>query len=138
MCLVTQQCLNLCNLMDCSLPGSSVNGDSSCKNTRVGCQPLLQGIFPTQGWNPDLLHCRQILYHLSHQGSPKCSLSVMFNSLRSLGLSPSRLLCPWNSLGKNTGVVAISFSRGSFHPGIKPGPPTLQADSLQSEPQGKF
>ena len=31
---------------------------------------LLQGIFPTQGLNPDLLHCRQILYHLSHQGSP--------------------------------------------------------------------
>ena len=28
-----------------------------------------QGIFPTQGWNPCLLHCRRILYHLSHQGS---------------------------------------------------------------------
>ena len=34
--------------------------------------------------------------------------------------------------------VAISFPWGSFHPGIKPGPPTLQADSLQSEPQGDF
>ena len=31
---------------------------------------LLQGIFPIQGLNPGLLHCRQILYHLSHQGSP--------------------------------------------------------------------
>ena len=31
---------------------------------------LLQGIFPTQGSNPGLLHCRQILYQLSHQGSP--------------------------------------------------------------------
>ena len=29
-----------------------------------------QGIFPTQGSNPGLLHCRQILYCLSHQGSP--------------------------------------------------------------------
>ena len=29
---------------------------------------LLQGIFPTQGWNLGPLHCRQILYHLSHQG----------------------------------------------------------------------
>ena len=37
---------------------------------RVGCHALLQGIFPTQGWNPGLLHCRQILYQLSHQGSP--------------------------------------------------------------------
>ena len=34
----------------------------------VGCS-LLQGIFPAQGSNPGLLHCRQILYHLSHQGN---------------------------------------------------------------------
>ena len=39
------------------------------KSTGVGCHFLLQGIFPTQGWNPDLLHCRQTLYHLSHQGN---------------------------------------------------------------------
>ena len=47
-----------------------VHGDSPDKNTGVGCRALLQGIFPTQGLNPSLLHCRQILYHLSHQGSP--------------------------------------------------------------------
>ena len=35
----------------------------------VGSLSLLQGIFPTQGWNPGLLHCRQILYQLSHKGS---------------------------------------------------------------------
>ena len=40
------------------------------RNTGVGCQSLLQGIFPTQGLNLGLLHCRQILYHQSHQGSP--------------------------------------------------------------------
>ena len=40
------------------------------KNTGVGCHALLQGIFPTQGSNPGLLHCRQILW-LSHQGSPR-------------------------------------------------------------------
>ena len=44
--------------------------DSPGKNTGVGCHFLLQGIFPTQGSNPGLLHCRQTLYHLSHQGSP--------------------------------------------------------------------
>ena len=38
------------------------------KNTTVGCHFLLQGIFLTQGLKPYLLHCRQILYHLSHQG----------------------------------------------------------------------
>ena len=36
------------------------------KNTGVGCHSLLQGIFLNQGSNPSLLHCRQILYHLSH------------------------------------------------------------------------
>ena len=70
LCLVAQPCPTLCNSMDCSLPGSSVHGDSPGKNTGVGCHALLQGIFSTLGSNPGLSHCRQILYHLSHQGSP--------------------------------------------------------------------
>ena len=57
--------------LDCSPPGSSVHGDSPGKHTGVACHALLQGIFPTQGSNPGLPHCRQILYHLSHQGSPR-------------------------------------------------------------------
>ena len=61
--------LTLCNPMDCSLPGSALHGDSAGKNTGVGCHFLLQGIFPTQGLNPGLLHCRQTLYPLSYQGS---------------------------------------------------------------------
>ena len=40
------------------------------KNTRVGSLSLLQRIFPTQESNQGLLHCRQILYQLSYQGSP--------------------------------------------------------------------
>ena len=63
-------CPTLCDPMDYSPPGSSVHGDSPGKNTEVGCHALLQGIFPTQGLNPGLPHCRQILYLLSHQGSP--------------------------------------------------------------------
>ena len=69
-CLVTQSCLTLWNSMDCSPSGSSVHGDSPGKNTGMGCYALLQGIFPTQGLNPGLPCCRQIVYHLSHQGSP--------------------------------------------------------------------
>ena len=57
---------SLCNPMDYSLPGSSVNRDSLGRNTGVGCHALLQGSLPTQGANPGLLHCRQILYCLSH------------------------------------------------------------------------
>ena len=60
LCLLTQSCPALCDPMDCSLPGSSVHGDSLGKNTGVGCHVFLQGIFPTQGSNPGLLHCRQI------------------------------------------------------------------------------
>ena len=42
-----------------------------CQNTGEGSSSLLQGIFPTQGQNLSLPHCRQAPYHLSHQGSPK-------------------------------------------------------------------
>ena len=45
--------------------------NSPGQNTAVGSLSLLQGIFPTQGLNPGLLHCRQILYHLSRKGSPR-------------------------------------------------------------------
>ena len=41
------------------------------QNTGVGSLSLLQGIFPTQGLNPDLPHCKQILFQLSYKGSPR-------------------------------------------------------------------
>ena len=68
-CLVTLSCLTLCHPMNCSPPGSFVHGDSPGKNTGVGFHAPLQGIFPTQGSNPGLPHCRRVLCHLSHQGS---------------------------------------------------------------------
>ena len=45
----------------------------------MGCHFLLQGIFPTQGLNPGLLHCRQTLYCLSHQGSPELLYDPVFH-----------------------------------------------------------
>ena len=60
----------LCNSMSRSPPGSLVHADSPSKNTRVGCHALFQEIFPTQGRNPGLLHCGQMLYRLRHQGIP--------------------------------------------------------------------
>ena len=71
LCLVTQSCPTLYDPMNCSPPGSSVHGDSSGKDTEVCFHVLLQGIFPTKGWNPGLPHYRQILYHLSCQRNPK-------------------------------------------------------------------
>ena len=87
---------------DCSPPGSSVHGDSQGRNTGVGCRSLLQGIFPTQGWNPGLLHCRQILYRLKQNGSPFLqrktpqifSINSAFHhvSLKSLSLKRVRMI----------------------------------------------
>ena len=56
--------MTLCHSMDCpwNLPA---------QNTGVGSLSLLQGIFPIQRSNPCLLHCRWILYQLSHKGSPR-------------------------------------------------------------------
>ena len=71
---VTQSCPTLCDPMTCPTR-LLCPWDSPGKNTGVGSHSLLQGIFPTQGLNPGLLPCRQILYHLSHQGSP-CYTSV--------------------------------------------------------------
>ena len=65
---VTQSCLTLCRLYSpCNSPG---------QNTGVGSLLLLQGIFPTQGLNSGLPHCRWILYQLSYQGSP-CIVKAM-------------------------------------------------------------
>ena len=62
--------------MGCSVPGSSVHGDSPGKNTGVGCHAVLQGISPTQGLNPDLPHCRQILLPHEPPGKPNDSEQI--------------------------------------------------------------
>ena len=84
--------------MDCRLHRP---WDSPGKNTGVGCHFLSQGIFPTQGSNPGLSHCRQTPYHLSHQGTPKSSFSsvqftqsVMSDSLQPHELQHARPPCP--------------------------------------------
>ena len=68
--IVGQSCLTLCNLWIAVCQALLCLWNSLGKNTRVGSHSLLQRIFLTQGSNLGLLHCRQILYSLSHQGSP--------------------------------------------------------------------
>ena len=77
LCLVAQSCLTLWDPKNCSPPGSSVHEDSPGQNTGISCHALLQGIFPTQGLNSGLPHCRRILYQLSHQGSSKLGSGSM-------------------------------------------------------------
>ena len=68
--LATQSCPTLCDPTVCSPPGPSVHWISQARILE-SCHFLLQEIFPTQGLNLGLLLCRQILYCLGHQGSPK-------------------------------------------------------------------
>ena len=82
--------------------------NSPGQNTGVGSLSLLQGIFPTQGSNPGLPHCEQILYQLSHRGSP-------------------RIL--WQ--------VAYPFSRGSSRPRNRTGVSCITVYSLPTELLGK-
>ena len=78
--------------------------NSPGQNTGVGSLSLLQGNFPTQGLNPGLPHCWQVLYQLSHKGSPR--------------------ILEW---------VAYPFSSDLPDPGIDLGSPALQVDSLPTE-----
>ena len=104
------------------------------KNTGVGCHFLLQGIFLTQGSNLGLLHCRQILYHLSHQKWSEVAQScpVLCDPMDcSLPGSSVHVIFQaeyWNGL---------SFPSPGDLPGIEPRSPALQADTLPSELPGK-
>jgi len=82
--------------------------NSPGQNIGVGRLSLLQGIFPIQGLNPGLLHCRWILYQLIHKGSPR--------------------ILEW---------VAYPFSSISSWPRNQTGSPALQVDSLPTELSGK-
>ena len=79
----------------------------SGKSTGVGCHFLLQEIFPTQGLSLGLLHCRQMLYHLSHQVSPAHLPPAPW---------PARhgLYNPWNSPGQSAGVGSFPLLQGIF------------------------
>ena len=67
--LVAQSCPTLCDSMDCCSQ-ALYPWHFASKNTGVGSHSLLQGIFLTQGLDLGLLHCRRILYCLSHHGGP--------------------------------------------------------------------
>ena len=94
-------------MSDCLQPyGLYSPWNSPGQDTVVGSLSLLQGIFPTQGSNPGLPHCRWILYRLSHQGSPGVCviLQISYPSKDSASLSHasnknSRLVSHWENWG---------------------------------------
>ena len=76
MCLVTESCLTLCGLMDYSLPGSSIHGNSPGKSTGVDCHFLLQRIFPKPVIEPTSPALQASSLPPSHLGSPCSRLTV--------------------------------------------------------------
>ena len=92
--------------------------NSSGQNTGVGSLFLLHGIFPTQGSNPGLPHCRQILYQLSHKGSPELEGKVLIWDLFFLILIFSPINFVLNNIldpfPKFWYIVLISFLNFQF------------------------
>ena len=112
---VTQLCPTLCDPMDCGPPGSSVHGIHQARILEWVAISFSR-VFPTQGLNLGLLHCRQILYYLSHQGSlwisikaHKClsfTLGVKRGCLKSPGEGnsfPLQYSCLENSMEEKPG-----------------------------------
>ena len=86
--LVSLKCCVSCSVVSNSLqpPWTVATGllcswDFPDKNTGMGCHFLLQGIFPTQGLNPRLSHCRWILYRLNYKGAVLSSLQKLKGSI---------------------------------------------------------
>ena len=100
--------VRLCDYIDCSTSGFPVlhqlpefaqahvhwvsDAIQPGQNTGAGCYSLLQGISPTQRWNPGFLHCRQILYCLSLPGNPG---KLIQGPSRCKALSDSEGHMPW-------------------------------------------
>ena len=76
--LVAQSCLTLCNPMNCNPPGFSVLGFFQARILEWVAMPSFRGSSQPRDQTPVLLHCSQILYHLSHQGSPRVNFYLIF------------------------------------------------------------
>ena len=84
---VTQLCPTLCDPMDC--PWNSLG-----QHPGISSLSLLQGIFPTEGSNPGLRHCRRIPYQWSHKGSPEEAKIFLKQTSYASKISSSILLQP--------------------------------------------
>ena len=96
--------------------------NSPGQNTGVGGHSVLQGIFPTQGLNTGLPHCRQIAYQLSHQGSPvtnTCHKSIgcqktSYSLIHSFAPSLKSTTCISTRAVPGTGCPAMQMTIPSF------------------------
>ena len=120
--LVIQSCPTLYEPLDCSLPGSSVHGILHARILEwAAISP--GGIFPTPGLNLGLLHCRQILYHLSPQGKQNNDgwnqiemylLSLIQDIRRRQSRTDRALLGAWGSGTSSSGTYHLGGGNGFY------------------------
>ena len=101
---IAQLCLTVCDLLDCSLPGSSLHGILQARVLEWVAISFSRGIFPTYGSNPGLPHCRQMLYRLSHQCVCKLISRVQLSAT------------PWTAA--NQAPLSTGFSRQEYWSGM--------------------
>ena len=148
-------------LLDCSVVSDSLRPpwtdcpwDSPGKSPGVGCRFLLQGIVPTQGLNLGLPHCRQILDHLSHQGSPIIIINIyniiyyiiihlLLFIIKYLYLSQSLLsVCPCLCLSHTHSSVSVTricrwrFQKGMYQAQVF-GPTGIPSEHLKVTEGGR-
>ena len=110
--------------------------NSPGQNTGVGISlSLLQGIFPTQGSNPGLPHCRQILYQLSYGSFRQFSCLVVSNTLRPHELQHARPPCPSPTPGVSSNSCPLSWW---CHPAISSSVVPFFSCPNPSQHQGLF
>ena len=111
--LVTRLCPTICDPMDCRLSGSSVHGILQARILERIAISFCRGSSQLR-LNPGLLHCRQILYHLSHQGSPSPMLILLF--MMNFMMVWSMHIAPCWALISQIPGVRVTQAEASFCP----------------------
>ena len=102
------------------------------KNTGAGCHFLLQGIFLTQGLNPGLLYCRQMLYRLSHQGQDQMSSAEPRAQPRLMHFCASSLKVQWEGVADILHWIRVGLQEAS----LPPHPSLSTHETFQASRQG--
>ena len=117
--------------MDCSPPGSSVHRILQARILEWVTIPFSQGIFSTQGSNPGLLHCRQILYSLNHQEGFPVNISNSTYPTKLFSLNP-KLITPSSFPSLYVILVALANLGSIFDPSLSHLTTNLSANSIHS------
>ena len=119
--LATQLCPTLCDPVDCSPPGSAVDGILQARMLQWIAISFPRGSSWPRSWTHVSCIAGRVFTVSATRGAQGSLHSVRDAVAVSHGLQPTRLLCPWDSPGRNTGVGCHVLQGNLPSPGIKPG-----------------